>query len=78
MKATIGLLGLLMVSLAAAALHAAPSQPALSGQATGEFSQWADRAPHKTCTCVISGYTFCMDASSCAPKGTCVGTCPRS
>ena len=75
MKTTIAVLALLMVSVAAAALHAAPGQPAQGGRTSGNFSQWADRAPHKTCTCVISGLTFCMDANSC--KGTCVGPCPK-
>jgi hypothetical protein len=72
MKTMVALLGLLLVAVVAASLQAAPSQPAANPrQTTGEFSQWAQK--HQTCACVISGYTFCMDASRCK---ACAGPCP--
>ena len=73
MKTIVALLGVLLVSVVAATLQAAPSQPGAAGRApTGEFSQWAQKQRHPTCICVVNGYTFCMDASRCA---NCAGEC---
>ncbi len=73
MKRMIAVLGLLMVSLAAVSLQAAPSQPDIGRTAhRGEFSQWAQKQHHPSCICVINGYTFCMDATKCTK---CAGEC---
>ena len=79
MKKIVVLLGLLMVSAVAASLQAAPTQSdANRRQATGEFSQWAQRQQHQACACVIAGYTVCMDQDTCLTnKHVCAGTCPR-